>query len=780
MCGSLLALSLAGCGAAAAQDEVAAQDAAGGSEGGVGGDVLSPYEVASAAQQATTELARVRARVHHVRDLEHHVVVIEQLGRRVRRLRVDSDLDMLESEPRRELRNLHEQWEELDTRLSETSEALEATSSELEAEAARLRALSERWQRTETAAAEGDYPETARRQIREVVSTAGEVEAELRAHLERVLSAQSTLASHAIATGDVLAEIDRAIEVSRQRLFTRTHPPGLGPLPDVRSPTLWEQLEHSAIHHAHALDRFAAHLGARVYVHGILVFALLALLYWLRREHQPELMPDATVRPFERPIVITIFVALLLVRPLHPLAARAVVELSQLLAIGPLLTIAMPSRSRRVTHVVVALYVLDWARLTLEERGLEHRIVLALIAAAATVAFAWCAYRSTGPARPAWGLASLASAVGVAADLAGFVPISALVVEGVIASAFFAAVLLALHRVVMGTTDAALSTAAARNTVLGRYAQVTRQVVRRASQLALGLSWGWITLDYFQLGGAFRAQAERVLAESVQLGELEISIGDVFAFVIGIWAAVVLSRVLARTLQEDVAPRFGVGPGVPAAAALVVRYAVLALGFVLAASAAGIGLAQLSLFAGALGVGVGFGLQNIVANFVAGLLLVFERPIKVGDTVDVAGHRGVVREIGIRASTIRVLSGADIVMPNSQLTESEVINWTHTDSTLRVDVPIGVAYGSDLQRVRDALHAAATSVDVALEDPPPAVLMVGFGDSSLDFQVRVWIADAADHYVAQSTLALAIHDALGEAGIAIPFPQRDVHIHNES
>ncbi len=739
---------------------------------------MSPAQVAAEAQSVITGLYRLQAQIHHVSQIDHHVAQIDALGREVERLKVDSDLDSLDVQPQRELRNLREHWIELDARLEETGEALEESSSRLEEEMTVIRAQHARWEITKEAS--GDYPEAAVQQIDEVLTTLLEVEAELEATLERVLAAQTELAAHAIASGDVLTQLEHALEESQSRIFTQTHPVGFGGMLGREHESLPTQLHGAFVHHVHSIDRFATHAGGRVYLHVVLIALFLVFLYWVRKEQQLPELDGPAGRSLGHPIALTVLVGLLAVRPLYPLAPRAVVELSQLAAIVPLLLVRTSPKVRKVTAMVVALYVLEWFRLLLDEHDAEHRLLLQITAVGATVGFAFNAWRSEDVARPAWGVASAICFVGLGACIAGYVPLAVLLIEGIIASAFIVVVLLALHWALTGLVEAALTTPFARSTILGRHADTTRRAMQRIASAVFFLGFLWITLDYFRMREAVLRYATEALSESVQLGELDISLGEVLAFGLGIWAAVIVSRVLSAALEEDVAPRLELGPGVPAAAGLVVRYTVLALGFLLAAAAAGIGLSQLALFAGALGVGVGFGLQNIVSNFVSGLLLVFGRPVKVGDTIDIVGFRGTITKIGIRSSTIRSRTGADVIIPNSKLIETELVNWTHDDESIRVDVAVGVAYGSDLRKVHGILLETAESLDFALDRPSPAVLMTGFGDSSIDFRVQIWIAHPFDVPMAQSELSMAIDEALGAANVEIPFPQRDLHIRSDA
>jgi small-conductance mechanosensitive channel len=190
----------------------------------------------------------------------------------------------------------------------------------------------------------------------------------------------------------------------------------------------------------------------------------------------------------------------------------------------------------------------------------------------------------------------------------------------------------------------------------------------------------------------------------------------------------------------------------------------------------GVSLTKLTILGGALGVGIGFGLQTIVNNFASGLILLFERPIKVGDTIELGTEMGVVRHLGLRSTIIKTFDNAEIVVPNSDLVSSQVTNWTLAERKARVKVPIGVAYGSDISQVLQILLSVAGDHPMTLTTPPPRALFLSFGASSLDFELRVWIADFSDRRQVQSELNQELNNEFADAGIEIPFPQSDLHI----
>jgi potassium-dependent mechanosensitive channel len=242
---------------------------------------------------------------------------------------------------------------------------------------------------------------------------------------------------------------------------------------------------------------------------------------------------------------------------------------------------------------------------------------------------------------------------------------------------------------------------------------------------------------------------------------------------------VLVSRVLRFLLDEDVYPRISLARGVPYAISSLLHYVILLGGFFLAISALGVDLTRVTILAGAFGVGIGFGLQNVVNNFVSGLIMLFERPMKLGDTVQIADVSGTVERIGMRSSTLRTYEGADVIVPNASLISDRLTNWTLSNTRRRIDIRVGVAYGTDPQKMLELLLAAARGQREVLAFPVPVALFVGFGDSSLDFELRAW-TDAFDQWaVVRSALALEVHRMLGEAGIEVPFPQRVLHVKPE-
>jgi len=239
-------------------------------------------------------------------------------------------------------------------------------------------------------------------------------------------------------------------------------------------------------------------------------------------------------------------------------------------------------------------------------------------------------------------------------------------------------------------------------------------------------------------------------------------------YITGKLKAWMVERLLART-RIDIGVRQAVGS--------IFRYVIVAIGFMIILQTAGINLSALTVLAGALGIGVGFGLQNITNNFVSGLIILFERPIKVGDRIDVGNVTGDVVKISPRATTIVTNDNIAVIVPNSEFISSQVINWSYTNRDVRLNFPVGVAYQSDPELVRKALLEVAADHPGVLKERNADVLLQEFGDSSLNFILRVWTRNyATTPGVLRSELNYAICKKFKEHGIEIPFPQRDLHV----
>jgi small-conductance mechanosensitive channel len=293
------------------------------------------------------------------------------------------------------------------------------------------------------------------------------------------------------------------------------------------------------------------------------------------------------------------------------------------------------------------------------------------------------------------------------------------------------------------------------------------------------LIWGLIFANILVDWGLYSLPFEAVqglLAFGFMVGSKKITVGLVLAAVAILYGSFLVSWAVQTVFMEEVLRRRQVELGVRMSMARLLHYVLVLVGFMIALSALGFDLKNITILGGALGIGIGFGLQTVVSNFVCGLILLFERPIKVGDVIELGDQKGTVKKLGLRATVVQTFDQAEVVVPNTDLISNPVTNWTLADRRVRLTVPVGVAYGSDVALVMKTLTEIAEENTLVLKDPAPQVLFSALGSSSLDFEFRVWIADFNDLRQVQSELLVEIDRRFRELDIEIPFPQSDLHL----
>jgi len=266
--------------------------------------------------------------------------------------------------------------------------------------------------------------------------------------------------------------------------------------------------------------------------------------------------------------------------------------------------------------------------------------------------------------------------------------------------------------------------------------------------------------------------------KEVEVGSVSVSLEQLFYFLTVIILTFSITKFIRVVVSDGGLDRYKLERGVPNVISLVVRYTLIILGVLLAMSMAGIDLSSFSLMAGALGIGIGFGLQNIISNFVSGLILVFERPLQEGDVVEVSGLLGTVKNIGVRSSSIRTFSGSEVIVPNESLISKELINWTLSDLNKRIEIRVGVDYGSEPRQIIELLAEAAKANEYVKTDPAPMVLFEEFGDSSLNFRMLFWVPQPMSLSI-HSDVMLRVSDTLRAHNINIPFPIRTLKVERE-
>jgi potassium efflux system protein len=750
--------------------------------------------VADRADALSRDLRRTRERIAPSTEVETIVADLVDLIPTLEGVRETTSALLAGQPTLAALAESERDWDRLAAILSRWRRDLTRRAAALDLESRRLEALALVWRVTlESATASGAPPELLEATLR-VIDEMGDVREETRERLASLLSIQNRVAQREIEVSESVESVRGARTEVRKRILEPDTPP-LWSSRDRGQSTLGERVSDALLRNGALGRHFLGNERSRLGTLGL--FFVLAWISAVGLRRSVDARRDAgaeiahTSRVFQRPLSLAILVTLLLVFWLFPLAPASIYNLVGLLLIVPMLRLLpklMSPSFRPVLYGVAAFYVVDRLRGLLVGADLDSRVVFAAECAAASL----CCLALLRPSRlarvsnadefPGWlnravqaGVALFAAAV--VANVLGYVSLALLLGEGPLVSIYIAIGVYAALQTSWVILDVTSKTQwAQRIHFLRRRRKSVLQWMKRAITFVAAGFWAYWSLGALALRDPVLDALSALLTASLTLGTASVSLGDVVSFGLTVTAAIWIARFVQFILMEDVFPRLQVARGIPHAVSATAQYAILFSGFMLALAAAGIDFSKFSLLVGAFGVGIGFGLQNVVNNFVSGIILLYERPIQVGDAIDMGDLIGEVKRIGIRSSTVRTFNGSEVIVPNADLVSQRVINWTLTDNTRRIDVPIGVKYGTDPDVVIAILLKVARTNDRVLNLPAPQALFRAHGESSLDFELRIWIANFDEWFQVESQINTSINHALAEAGIEIPFPQRDLHV----
>jgi potassium efflux system protein len=753
-------------------------------------------QIGRAAEQAIARVLQIRAGLAPDPALFAIDSALTPFSESLEGLRERSDSGRLAGMSFRSIDDLLGRWQGRETQVRQWQRSLEIGSGKLGAATDSLTQIRRVWEATRQSAREQELPEAVVATIQSVLQNVEQSETELASWRDSLL----TILSRASQTGADIAQqkarIEQAVVGARRRILSADSRPlwqavltptdSLGVGRYLRS--TWEE-DKTRLHDFIAENQQV--LLVQLLLLAALSLGLVGLQRSVRRWGADDEVLQASAYILSRPFSTAFVLTLLCTRLLHPRAPTLVYDLAGFLWLIPVLRLVpgiLKPSMRAAAYGLMGLYALAEIEDLVTDYGLGSRLALLLLTVLAFSGLAFTLRSGGGDRIPGSGasrravllatrLALLFLAISAAANVLGFARLSFLLTRGTLTSGFAALIALVLIEVLTGVTVALLRRGPAQwlQSVRHSYGALIRRT-KGLVKLGILLLWTVVSLSQFQLLGPTWDFLTGALGREWTVGSWDVSLGDVIAFLFTLWLAVWISRTIRALLREDVLAKMELERGVPETISTMVHYLILLIGFAVAAGAAGFDLTKVTLLAGALGVGIGFGLQTVVNNFISGLILMFERPIQIGDTIDIADLRGVVRKIGIRASTVRTFDGAEVIVPNGDLISGRVTNWTLSDKLRRIQLPVGVAYGSDPKRVVEILLAAAKEHEDVLDEPEPFVQFVGFGESSLDFMLRFWTAKFDEWLRVSSSVAIAVNDALREAGVEIPFPQRDLHL----
>ncbi|HSO23388.1 MAG TPA: mechanosensitive ion channel domain-containing protein [Chondromyces sp.] len=756
---------------------------------------LPAAEISERAAATRVMLQSGRSRADVSGELDQIAADFERGTQQLETLMEDTERRLAIQGPASVLADTEKDWIRLLARLDRWLVSLKEQASRFDGELRTFEAERALWQLTREGAREGELPPPVLQEIEETVSAIDSAAGEVRTIRDRVLELQARISKTRVTADELLVEL-REESARRRRVVLGVDSPPLWrafEVPGVDG-SLSQQLTAMWRKNSGSIRAYVAEEKAGLLRHLIFLLALVGLLVVARGKAQLWVQQDRslerTLGVLERPLAAALIVAILLRDLFHPEAPLAWTDLLGLvlaLATLRLFPLLAGATLRPLVYVLALLLFLQIGTELAPDGNLIDRLLLLVTSVAGALTAGWVHRQMTRRPPPiprGWyrvilvgaRLAMVLFVASVAANFVGAVGFASVLAMETL-SALFAAVILWISAVVLHAVVRVVMLAGTvrRFGLVRLHADEVRRVLFRLVDGAAVIGWIVLVLEGIGLLAPGASWLRRMLGTELRIGEITVVPGDILLFAFVVWISFKLSQLLRISLDSDVYPRLALPRGVPGAINRLTHYVVLVVGVMIAASAAGIDFSRLTLVVGALGVGIGFGLQNIVNNFVSGLILLFERPIRIGDRVELSSQlSGMVERIGIRASIVRTWQGAEVIVPNANLISSEVINWTLSDDRRRMEIPVGVAYGNAPEVVLELLLGVARAHPEVLGEPEPVALFTGFGDSSLDFELRAWTT--GDIVVIPSELRVAINRALAEAGIEIPFPQRDLHL----
>jgi small-conductance mechanosensitive channel len=685
-------------------------------------------------------------------------------------------------------------WRRLASNVDGWLSVLKAHSTTIAEEKKLLDDERELWVLTMESADEVEFPEALRQQVEDTLAAIDRTETAVRANRDNVLTLQSAVARQKADVDEMLAAQKDEIARRRRNIVDLDSPPlwrifaapGLDGGPSEQMTTMWEKNSESI--RVYVVDE-----ADRLLRQGLFLVLLSIILIALRRRAalwvQQDRSLQTTVDVLNRPLAAAFIVTMLLGGVFHPRSPGAWIDLMGLcilLALLRLLPGMLPKSMRSGAYLLALVYFLEKVTRLAPDGNLVNRLALLALSITGAVSCHWLHSKVRGgDAKISDGwiptvvfgarLAFLAFVAGTLANLIGAVGFAMLIIMGTLTGVYAAVLFWVGMKLLQAIVRVALLTRIARNLAIVRlHADTVRKSLFRVIRVVVIIGWAVMTLQGFGVYDETLDGLRKAVESQISIGDFSVSPGDILIFIVVVWLTFKISQLLRFVLEADVMPHLDLPRGVPGAITRLSHYAIVVVGVMIGASAAGLDFSRINLIVGALGVGIGFGLQTVVNNFVSGLILLFERPIRVGDKIQLAELFGTVKNIGMRASIVRTFQGAEVIVPNANLISAEVVNWTLSDERRRMELAVGVAYGTDPQEVIDILVGVANDHPEVLSDPEPAALFLGFGDSSLNFELRTWTR--TDFVRVSSDLLVAVNDALAKAGIEIPFPQRDLHL----
>jgi potassium efflux system protein len=707
----------------------------------------------------------------------------------------EHDIDVRNAESTRIIRNgpsldilgqLLTIWQSLSDNASLWVRELTQRATGLDADLARLDNMAETWNLTANEAKAKNAPPDVLNRIRQTVGVIQQTQDSLKSSRADILNLQSRLAAEKTRIQVALGTVQQTKQETLNRLLIRESPP----IWVLRENTLPSQTTRSTfLDQVRRLGTFVVQEPAKFLAHIALIFCLFLALHWARRGMRQWVKEDPTLQRsvpvFEMPIAAAIALSMLFIPLIYPSTMprllRAIFGVSALLPAVILLRRLLDRRTFPLLYALIILFFIDEIRLVTVALPLATRCLFVVEMLGGICFTVWLLRSrprnaSDDEARPPlartgrW-LAQIALfllGAALVGNILGYDSLSYLLGDSVLRAAYLALIFTAASRIVESLVIIAFQVRPLTySSTVRKHRALLRRRTTQVFRLVIFLLWLNLVLKQFQLSDPLMAEANAILNSGFALGAFRLSLGQILGFIAAVWASFVMSKFLRFLLEEDVYGRLKLSRGLPYAISSVLHYTVLMIGFFIALAALGVDMTKFTILAGAFSVGVGFGLQNVINNFVSGLIVLFERPIKVGDVIQVGDAIGSVKKIGIRASVVHGQDGSDIIVPNGTLISNQVTNWTFSDRLRAISVQIQVPRKVDQRAAAELLRQAASETSGVVKNPVPQAYITALSSNTLTLELRAWTDQYEEWMKIQSDLWSAINSKLEHENIAL-------------
>ena len=748
-----------------------------------GAAVIPPAEIIAKSSEATTILAALAHKFAPSGE-------IEGIKRSVPGLAQQIDLDftdtsaMLGDQPTLEpLKVQHALWQRWHQKISSELAQLTQRAAALREALDRLANLRETWAHTRDHAQSQGAPASIRQRIEASLTAIEAMQSQLKLQEEEALGLQGELARELARCNEILEYVSKAQKSAVEGLFAKENPP-------IWSAELWDHALSALPRSMQVISRgfwlnllkYLQDPSRGMPLHAALFAVLAAVACVIRRQYRRSMPGGAgeasAANVFDRPFSAALMIVLIVATAELSQTPERAKDVFLALTLVPTYRLTRPAIDPRLSRAVFAaviLYLCDLVRQSLGGALLVEQAMLVLESLAAIAVLGWLLDAErlrivTGPSPESFRARSVPHVVkallclllaGFLTATFGYTRLARLITPGALYGSIVALSLYAFVRVIRGGAAVVLRSWPLRKlNMVGNHCDRMEALISRVLTWLAAAMWANRLLAYIGLSDHAISLAETILDFKLERGSISVSIEDILAFGLTVWAAFLLSAFTRFALQEEVYPRRGIAHGLSYAYSRLIHYVILTLGFLAGLAVLGMDLTKVTVLAGALGVGIGFGLQEVVNNFVCGLILLFERPVHAGDIVEVGGLQGAVRRIGIRGSTIRTHQGADLVVPNSQFITATVTNWTLNDPLRRIDLPVVVNCAAAPEKVIELLESTARATPRILSDPAPECLFVEYGESSVSFELRAWTNHFDSWQAIRCELLTAVYNAV--------------------